>query len=78
MKQKIKEKYDQVERIYIKGVLLNLSKKWGVGVRYIREGLIGQDKLSETQEKELLQILDVQIQFQEKIKEIKKKHFKNL
>lgn len=78
MKQKIKQKYDQVDRIYVRGLLLNLSTKWGVSVRYIREGLIGKDLLSDKQEKELLHIIDVQIKFQDKIKEIEKKHFKNL
>lgn len=78
MKKEIKEKYDQVETIYIKGVLLALSAKWGLGKRWIREGLIAKDMLTEKQQLELFEILDKHIKFQEQQKENEIKHFKNL
>ncbi len=78
MKQEIKNKYNQVEVVYIAGVLNALASRWRLGKRYIREVLIAKDKLSERQENELLTVLNRQIEFQEQIKLIEQKHFESL
>jgi len=78
MKEEIKQKYDQVEVRYIEGVLLSLSAKWQLSKRWIREGLIKKNMLSEKQEREFLEILDKQILFQVRQKEVELKHFKSL
>ncbi len=78
MKEEIKQKYDQVEVRYIEGVLLSLSAKWQLSKRWIREGLIKKNMLSEKQEREFLEILDKQILFQARQKEVERIHFKSL
>lgn len=78
MNPKIEKKYEQIEVIYISAILTALSSKWGLTKRHIREQLIAKNKLSESQEAELIQVLDKQIEFQKKIKEIEIKHFEKL